>query len=149
MAAGEHVSGPAATDYRDRVESTHRFAGRVVNRVRNVERLLQHADRSIHHGDGMTCVYRAETAACRTTRQAQGLPIVDGPLEAECQAGCVNLTYTDRDITRLRERLNVLKDAADDPTAPAPLRDRARAQAVQIRAVLTRHQPGPEEGRTP
>jgi len=94
-------------------------------------------------------VYRAETAACRTSRQAQGLPIDDGPLEAECQAGCVNLAYTDRDITRLRERLNVLNDAADDPMAPAPLRDRARAQADQIRAVLTRHQTAPKEGRTP
>lgn len=148
LAHGEQVSGPAATDYRDRVASTHRFAGRVVNRVRNVERILQHADPSIHHGDGMTCVYRAETAACRTSRQAQGLPAPDGPVEAECQAGCVNLAYTDRDITRLRERLNVLTDAADEPMAPAPLRDRARAQAEQIRSVLTRHQTAPKEGRT-
>lgn len=149
LTAGEHVSGPAATDYRDRVESSHRFAGRVVNRVRNVERLLQHADPSIHDGDGMTCVYRAETAACRTSRQAQGLPIDDGPHEAECQSGCVNLAYTDRDIARQSERLNVLDAAADDPMTPAPLRDRARAQAEQIRAVLTRHQTAPKEGRTP
>jgi len=148
LTQGEHVSGPAATDYRDRVESTHRFAGRVVNRVRNVERLLAHADPSIHHGDGMTCVYRAETAACRTTRQAQGLPIADGPLEAECQSECVNLAYTDRDIARLRERLNVLNAAADDRIAPAPLRGRARAQADQILAVLTRHQTAPKEDPT-
>ena len=149
LAAGEHVSGPAATDYRDRVAAAHRFAGRVVNRVRNVERLLQHTDPSIHHGDGMTCVYRAETAVCRTSRQAQGLPIDDGPLEAECQAGCVNLAYTDRDIARLAERLTVLNTAADDSMAPTPLRDRAGAQAEQIRTVLTRHQAAPTEGRTP
>lgn len=149
LAAGEHVSGPSATDYRDRVESTHRFAGRVVNRVRNVERLLQHTDPSIHHGDGMTCVYRAETAVCRTSRQTQGLPIEDGPLEAECQAGCVNLAYTDRDIARLGERLTVLNAAADDSMAPTPLRDRAGAQAEQIRAVLNRHQTALTEGGTP
>ncbi|WP_235530009.1 integrase [Nocardioides sp. Root151] len=149
LAAGEHVSGPAATDYRDRVVGAHRFAGRVVNRVRNVERLLQHTDPSIHHGDGMTCVYRAETAVCRTSRQDQGLPIEDGPLEAECQTGCVNLAYTDRDIARLGERLAVLNAAADDSMAPAPLRDRAGAQAEQIRAVLNRHQTAPKEGRTP
>ncbi|ABL79468.1 MULTISPECIES: hypothetical protein [unclassified Nocardioides] len=148
LARGEHVSGPAATDYRDRVESAHRFAGRTVNRVRNVERLLAQADPSIHHGDGMTCVYRAETAACRTSRIAHGLPAPDGPLEAECQSGCVNLAYTDRDIARLRERLNVLNAAADDQMTPAPLRDRARAQADQVRAVLTRHQTEPKEGRT-
>lgn len=149
LAAGEHVSGPAATDYRDRVAGAHRFAGRVVNRVRNVERLLQHTDPNIHHGDGMTCVYRAETAACRTSRQAQGLPIDDGPLEAECQTGCVNLAYTDRDIARLGARLTVINAAADDSMTPAPLRDRARAQADQIRAVLTRHRTAPKEGRTP
>ncbi len=134
--------------HRDRVESAHRFAGRTVNRVRNVERLLAQADPSIHHGDGMTCVYRAETAACRTSRIAQGLPAPEGPLEAECQSGCVNLAYTDRDIARLRERLNALNAAANDQMTPAPLRDRARAKADQIRAVRTRHQTEPKEGRT-
>jgi len=89
----------------------------------------------------MTCVYRAETAACRTSRQAEGLPIDDGPIESECQAGCVNLAYTDRDIPRLHERLDVLDDATDDSMAPAPLRDRVRAQADQIRVVLARNQP--------
>ncbi|MDP3969773.1 MAG: hypothetical protein Q8Q02_16015, partial [Nocardioides sp.] len=62
---------------------------------------------------------------------------------------CVNLAYTDRDIARQSERLNVLDAAADDPMTPAPLRDRARAQADQIRAVLTQHQSAPKEGRTP
>ncbi len=137
---GEHVSGPAATEYRDRIERTHRFAGRIVNRVRNVERLLGHADTSIHHGEGMTCVYRPETAACRTTRLTQGLPAHDAPLEAECQSGCANLAYTDRDITQLRERLDILDHAAADVLTPAPMRDRARAQAGQVRAVLAQHQ---------
>ena len=136
---GEHVSGPSATEYRTRVEHTQRFAGRVVNRVRNVERLLGQVDPSIHHGDGMTCVWRAETAACRNSRIAQGLPAGDAPVEAECQSTCQNLAYTDRDITQLRERLAVLQAAAGDPLAPLPLRDRAAAQAARVRAVLDRH----------
>ncbi|MFB7668889.1 hypothetical protein ACFC1R_34055 [Kitasatospora sp. NPDC056138] len=136
---GEHVSGPSATEYRTRVEHAQRFAGRVVNRVRNVERLLGQVDPSIHHGDGMTCVWRAETAACRNSRIAQGLPAGEAPVEAECQSTCQNLAYTDRDIARLRERLAILQAAAADPLAPIPLRDRAAAQAARVHAVLDRH----------
>jgi integrase len=139
LQAGEHVSGPSAAEYRDRLEQTHRFAGRVINRVRNVERLLQQADSSIHHGHGMTCVWRAESAACRNTRITEGLPADDAPIEAECQSGCQNLAYTDRDITRLRERLATLEAAAADALAPSPLRDRAHAQADRVRTILEQH----------
>jgi len=97
----------------------------------------------------MTCVYRPETAACRTTRLTQGLPAHDAPLEAECQSGCANLAYTDRDITQLRERLAILDHAAVDALTPAPMRDRARAQAGQVRAVLAQHQAPSGQGDIP
>ncbi|NNG41316.1 integrase [Flexivirga sp. ID2601S] len=140
LAEGESVSGPAATAYQDQIQQTHRFAGRSVNRVRNVERLLAQVDPNIHHGDAMTCVYRPETAACRTARVNEGLPVDDGPLEAECQSGCLNLAYTDRDIQLLRERVSTLDAGAEDPLAPEPLRDRTRAQASQARSVIARHE---------
>ncbi|WP_051838343.1 hypothetical protein [Streptomyces sp. NRRL WC-3742] len=136
---GERISGPAAPEYRSRVARAHRFAGRVVNRVRNVERLVSQVDPSIHHGDGMTCVWQAETVACRNARIAQGLPVGDAPIEAECQSTCQNLAYTDRDVAQLQERLSALEAAVADPLAPHPLRDRAKAQAVQVRKVLHRH----------
>ncbi|KXP06837.1 hypothetical protein [Tsukamurella pseudospumae] len=83
LTAGEHISGPAASNYHHRIQSAHRFAGHVVNRVRNAERLLQHIDHNIHHGNGMTCVYRADTAACRTARITEGLPTPTGPIDTE------------------------------------------------------------------
>jgi hypothetical protein len=51
---GEHVSGPSAEEYRRRLAQIVPFAGRVVDKVRNAERLLTSTDPNIHHGQGMT-----------------------------------------------------------------------------------------------
>ncbi|WP_200306150.1 integrase [Streptomyces adelaidensis] len=139
LGEGERISGPSASEYKSRVTRTRQFVGRAISRTRNIERFLAQVDPSIHHGEGMTCVWRAETAACRNTRLAQGLPANDAPDEAECQSSCQNLAYTDRDIAQLREQLVVLETGAADLLAPRPLRDRAAAQAAQMRKVLDRH----------
>jgi hypothetical protein len=140
LQSGEHVSGPSADEYKDRVARTVRFAGRIINRVRNVERFMAQADPSIHHGEGMTCVWRAETAACRKFKLDLGLPADDAPDESECRSTCQNLAYTDRDIDQLRSRLRDLEAGSEDPLAPRPLRDRAAAQADRVRATIARHE---------
>jgi integrase len=137
---GEHVSGPSAAEYRGRVARLLRFEGRVVSQARNIERLLARTDSSIYHGEAMTCVYTAQTAACRTAKINQGVPAGDAPDESECRTACQNLAWTDRDIRQLGDRLAVLETRAADPLAPRPLRDRARAQAAQARDIITRHQ---------
>jgi hypothetical protein len=136
---GEHVSGPSAAEYRARVERAAAFAGRTVTGVRSAARLLAAADPDIHHGEAMTCVWRAETAACRAARLAAGLPGGDAPDESECRNSCSNLTYTDRDIAVQREHAARLAAAAADPLSPAPLRDRAAAQAARVQAIIDRH----------
>lgn len=135
LADGEHVSGPAAAEYRNRVE---RFHGRVVNQARNARRLLAAADPDVHHGDGLTCVYRAETAECRRILAQQGITLV-GPQESHCRSTCVNLAHTDRSISQLRARLDLLEATIGDPLAPQPLRDRAHAQAQAAKATIDRH----------
>ncbi|MCM3883109.1 integrase [Frankia sp. R82] len=135
LANGEHVSGPAATEYRARVA---RFHGRVVNQTRNARRLLTNSDPDVHHGDGLTCVYRAETAECRRILAGQGIT-PDGPQESHCRSTCSNLAYTDRSIDQLRARLGLLGAAIGDPLTPQPLRDRAHAQAQTARATIDRH----------
>lgn len=104
LAEGEHVSGPSAQEYRNRVQVRASFAGRVVDKSRNIERLLNSADPDIHHGRAMTCVHRKETALCAKARQATGVP-TDGPHEAECHSSCLNLAFTDRDIQGRRKDL--------------------------------------------
>jgi integrase len=144
--SGEHVSGPSAEEYRRRLDRSLAFAGRTVDKVRNAERLLASDDPNIHHGKGMTCVYRAETALCRIAREEAGLD-GEGPDEADCRSACTNLAYTDRDIDALTQRLQILEQGAADPLAPKPLRDRSVAQASRIRAIIDRHQmPRPAAG---
>jgi len=146
---GEHVSGPSAPEYRRRLARAAPFVGRTVNQVRNAERLLRSNDPNIHHGQGMTCVFRAETAQCRRTQPAAGAG-GDRPDQSDCRSTCANLAYTDRDITDLRQRLSALQARANDPLAPAPLRDRATAQADQTRAVINGHERAePPTGRGP
>ncbi|MCX5327915.1 MULTISPECIES: hypothetical protein [unclassified Streptomyces] len=136
----EHVSGPAAAEYRRRTAGAAAFLGRTVRAQASVSRLLAQTDIDIHHGEAMTCVHRAETAACRKEKLLLGLPAGDGPDESLCRGTCVNLAYTDRDIAEHRTRLHVLVAEARDPMTPRPRRDRAAAQADQILAVLEQHE---------
>lgn len=96
------------------------FAGWIVTGVRNAERLLARADPNIHHGQGMTCVWARETAACHQNRLAAGLPDTDIPDETKCHSACTNLSHTDRDIHHLRQQLPVLEARAGDVLAPRP-----------------------------
>ncbi|MFE8005951.1 hypothetical protein [Streptomyces sp. NPDC057418] len=88
----------------------------------------------------MTCVHRAETAACRKEKLLLGLPADDGPDESLCRSTCANLAYTDRDIAEHRMRLPILETEARDPMTPRPRRDRAAAQAAQNCAVIEQHE---------
>jgi hypothetical protein len=121
------------------VERTTSFAGRVVTSADNVERLLQQADAAIYHAQGMTCVWRAATAACRKAKLALGLPDNDAPDESECRSSCTNLAYTDRDIVDVECQLEAHRAQAADPLAPKPRRDRAAAQAERLSHIIDRH----------
>lgn len=136
----EHVSGPAATEYRRRTAGAASFLGRTIRAQASVQRLLVQADTDIHHGEAMTCVYRVETAMCRKEKLLLGLPADDEPDESLCRSTCANLAYTDRDIAEHRLRLPLLEADARDVMTPRPRRDRAAAQADQIRAVIERHE---------
>jgi integrase len=139
---GEHVSGPSAQEYRRRVRKAAAvFTGRVVNQADNAKRLLSSKHPDIHHGLGMTCVWRHETAACREEREAAGLDVTE-PDEQLCRATCTNLAYTDRDIENKRRELARWEAAAADRLSPRPLRDRAAAKAAPMRAVIEVHEQG-------
>ncbi|MGW1253980.1 hypothetical protein ACWD5Q_02050 [Streptomyces sp. NPDC002513] len=146
LAAGEHVSGPSADEYRRRVAGSADFPGRTVISPRSAARLLAGADPRVHHGEGMTCVWRPATAACRAARLAQGLPEPAGPDESECRSTCTNLAFTDRDIAHRKQDLRDWEAAASDLLAPQPLRDWATAQAELITSLIHRHERSHTEG---
>ena len=56
LAAGEHVSGPAAHTYRNRIgAATAQFAGHVLTTGKQARDLLGNPLLQIFHGEGMTC----------------------------------------------------------------------------------------------
>jgi hypothetical protein len=146
LEAGEHVSGPSSDEYQRRIADTAHFPGRTVISPRSAARLLVGTDPQVHHGQGMTCVWRPETAACRAARLAQGLPESPGPEESECRSTCTNLAFTDRDIAHRKQELRALEADRDNPLAPRPLRDRAAAQAERTAALIHRHEHPENEG---
>ncbi|MGW4735672.1 integrase [Streptomyces shenzhenensis] len=146
LGAGEHVSGPSADEYRRRITEGAGFPGRTVISPRSAARLLAGSDPQVHHGEGLTCVWRPETAACRAARLARGLPEPAGPDESECRSSCTNLAFTDRDIAHREQDLRDWETAASDPLAPRPLRDRAAAQAERIASLIHRHERNRTEG---
>ncbi|MFD5441837.1 hypothetical protein [Streptomyces tendae] len=135
----EHVSGPAAAEYRRRTAGAAVFLGRTVRATVSVNRLLAQTETDIHHGEAMTCVHRADTAACRKESLLLGVPS-DGLDDSLCRSTCANLAYADRDIAQHRTRLPILETEARDSMTPRPLRDRAAAQAHQIRALIQQHE---------
>jgi hypothetical protein len=147
---GEHVSGPSAEEYRTRIAKAAPFPGRVVVTARSAQRLLDSTDPAVHHGAGMTCVWRAETAACRSIKLNLGLPAATAPDESLCRSTCTNLAYTDRDIAHKRQEFQAQQTTRDSPVAPQPLRDRAAAQALATQAIIDRHSAGvrPDEEST-
>jgi integrase len=149
LQAHEHVSGASAAEYRARVQRAARFAGRVVSNARSAERLLGTADPAIYHGEAMTCVWRAETAACRTARIEAGLPLNSTPEESECRPGCRNLAYTDRDIDQISIQAAALRQRAGDPLAPRPIRDRAAARTARLQEIIDRHEATRPAGTQP
>jgi hypothetical protein len=137
LRAGEHVSGPAAPAYTQRVHQVSRqFAGRVLTSTRQARDLLDNPALQIHEGKGMTCVFDPAKAKCRlgdseNTRRTPDL--------TDCQPGCQNIARTDRDITVLQDQIAELEDLVDDPLSPAPRRERERHELARLTALIKDH----------
>ena len=137
---GEHVSGPAADTYRQRVNAATRFAGRVLHTCREAAALLADPDLQIYQGKGMTCVLDPHKAACRLARDERGhrhTPDID-----DCRPHCANIARTDRDITALRQRAEHLTAILADPLAPPIRADRECRELDRLNAIIAEHERG-------
>ncbi|WP_405594743.1 hypothetical protein [Streptomyces sp. NBC_01092] len=114
---GEHVSGPAADAYRQRVTVAGRqFAGHVLTSDRQARDLLGNPLLQIFYGDGMTCVLDPNQAACQLLG-ATDAPLVTPDID-DCRPRCRNIARTDRDIERVQAQRDELLDVTADPLAP-------------------------------
>jgi integrase len=136
--AGEHLSGPGAAGYRERLRADATFSGLTLTSKSQASTLLANPALNIHHGELLTCVWREPTAACRQGDQ-------DQPDWGRCVLSCANVTWTDRDIARARARIEDL--AAGAQAMPAPLRQRTEERIARLQAVIDAHEasrPGTE-----
>lgn len=143
LAAGEHVSGPAADTYRYRVTAaTREFAGRVLTSDRQARDLLGDPRLQIHHGPGMTCVLNPATAACQL-RGAADDPMVT-PDTDDCRPRCLNLARTDRDIDYVRKQAAELEEIVADPLAPPIRHARDQHELARLKKIIEMHEQGQE-----
>lgn len=135
---GEHVSGPAADEYRARIDGSARFAGRAVRTAREANTLLANPDLQIFPGKGMTCALDPAKAACRLTRDERGTRTT--PDLDDCKPHCANIARTDRDIEYLRRRATALRTAVNDPLAPVIRHEREQRELDRVTQLIARHQ---------
>ncbi|MCW2626648.1 hypothetical protein [Mycobacterium sp.] len=140
LSAGEHVSGPAAGQYRHRVVDAQRFAGHVLTTRREARTLFSNPDLQIYPGIGMTCVFDPQRAACRTDRDDTDTRRT--PDLSDCRAHCANIARTDRDIDALRDQAAHLAEIASDPMAPEPRTIRYRHELDRLCTLIDEHDQG-------
>ncbi|KOT79129.1 hypothetical protein ADK70_32000 [Streptomyces rimosus subsp. pseudoverticillatus] len=139
LSDGEHVSGPAAVLYRQRVPAGAReFAGHVVTSDRQARNLLANPLLNIHHGSGMTCVFNPATAACQICGTA-GDPMVTPDID-DCRPKCPNIARTDRDIEAARHKASELAETVNDPLSPPLRHTRERHELNRLQTIIRDHE---------
>lgn len=143
--AGEHVSGPSALVYRERVATgTQQFQGVVLTSGRQAMGLLGNASLQIYHGRGMTCVPQMGKQLCQLRRTPAGEDTPDLP---ECRRGCQCKAYTDADVIELRRRAAVLEEVVDDPLTPSLRLERERDELQRLVDIINEHDTTRTTGR--
>lgn len=132
---GEHVSGPAADEYRARVARASTFAGLTVTTKTQINQALSNPDLQIHHGAVVTCVFRRETAACLEPTDS-----ATEPFWSRCRLGCVNAARTDRDAVNLGQHVTALERDLGELALPEPLRQRIQFRLTEHRKALAEHE---------
>lgn len=136
---GEHVSGPAAQTYRNRISAaTAQFAGHVLTTGKQARDLLANPLLQIFHGEGMTCVFEPAHALCQIQGSASD-PMVTPDID-DCRPRCRNIAQTDRDVVTIRARRDELKEIVNDTLAPPIRRHREQQELNRLNIILEKHQ---------
>lgn len=134
LKSGEQVSGPAASSYIGRVTAAREFLGHSVSSPAQARALLANENMQIHHGAFLTCVYRAETAACRDAARGDATPVWQ-----KCKPSCRNIARTDQDIDALEAHNDELISDPLHLHLPLPLRIRLNERTTSNSAIISDH----------
>ncbi len=141
LSQGEQVSGPAADNYRHRVNAAQKkFAGRVLTDPKYTHDLVTNPLLQIFPGRGMTCVFDPAKALCQL-RPAED-DVRRTPDQDDCRPTCQNIAHTDRNIADVRRQAAELQDLVDDHLAPSLRHHRERAELDRLRTIIRHHDHG-------
>lgn len=136
LSRGEHVSGPAADLYRQRINTSTQFEGLTITTPAQANTALTNPDLQVHHGALLTCVWRPETAACQDHNASSEHT---GPSWPRCRLTCSNIAYTDRDIAELSRHADRLHTDLGAHGLPQPLRQRIADRLAEHHRVIANH----------
>ncbi|MCT9111432.1 site-specific integrase [Streptomyces mirabilis] len=135
VAAGEKISGPAASRALAAAATTPRFEGRIVPRTfaRKATAFLARDGIVLYDNPDafLICAFKHDNALCDPE------PGATAPRQYACQSGCGNTVRTDSHARQLRERADEIDHLA--ASAPGPLGKRLRFNADKLRAIADTH----------
>lgn len=139
LSEGEHVSGPAADTYRQRVGAAPAFfEGQLVRTSKEARAVLTNPLVQVHTGAGMHCVFDPDLARCLKSGVANVAEAV--PDLGSCQRGCACVARTDNDVIELGRSIPILERVVDDPLAPPIRLARERAELERLRSTVANHE---------
>ncbi|MER5627880.1 hypothetical protein ABT061_43340 [Streptosporangium sp. NPDC002544] len=139
LQAGEHVSGPAADAYKQRVQlGATKFSGRVLRTSREARDLLGNPDIQVVQGLGMTCVPDPDKALCQMKFEednARFTPDLD-----DCRPRCGNIARTDGDIDEIKQKITELRVIVADALAPTIRHQREQHELKRLERLVIDHE---------
>ncbi|WP_235034570.1 integrase [Streptomyces sp. SLBN-115] len=136
VAAGENISGPAASRALTAAATTPRFEGRIVPRTfaRKAATFLARDGVVLYDNPEafLICAFKHDNALCDPE------PGATAPRQYACQSGCGNAVRTDSHAQGLRDRADEIEYLA--AFVPGPLGKRLRFNADKLRAIADTHQ---------
>jgi integrase len=139
--AGEQVSGPAASRYIAGVRSFQQtFEGSFLS-SRQMAALRRDPTLRIYDNPvrAMACVYDQGKALCHPERDRSSVDASRTPDPTRCVDGCGNTARTDTHADLLRLEIAALKEEAESPLTPEPIRERLLERVERREAVLQAH----------
>ncbi|WUH90235.1 hypothetical protein OG900_09050 [Streptomyces sp. NBC_00433] len=141
IAAGETVTGPAASRYRAAAaEFSDRYAGTYLGK-RELRALVANPRLQVYEDPKafLTCNHDAFTALCTPDRDRSGDGGHSTPDHSRCHPACANISRTDSQIAIFRAEVARIDAAAEAGLDPYPIAAREQQRRTHLTDIIRRH----------
>jgi len=141
IAAGEHVSGPAASRYINGARTFQRAFGGTFLTLGQMAALRRNPALRIYDNSerALACVYDQATALCHPGRQRGATDQKRTPDITRCRDNCANAARTDSHAAMLERDIEQLREEVRSPLTPEPIRQRLAARIRHREQEITAH----------